>query len=59
MSRETKTMIMLSMDEMQTIARMFDIAVRTQGIQVVKQIAPILEILDEAIQENAKADNNE
>ena len=52
MNNETKIIISLTMDEIQTIVRMFDIATRTQGINVINQISPVLDILSKAIQEN-------
>ena len=54
MDDQHTTAVFLTKEHMQTIARMFDIAVRSQGIQVIKQVYPVLNILDQAIQENEK-----
>ena len=39
----------LTMEQMQAIAVAIDIALKDRGIQVVKHLAPVLELLDESI----------
>ena len=49
-----KVSVMLDETEMRSIAMAIDVTLREHGIKCIKQLAPILETLDEAIQEAQK-----